>query len=212
MDSRSYHHGDLRQALLDAAEELLEREGVEALSIRAVARQVGVSHAAPAHHFGDLRGLLTALAADGFRRFALALAEAGPLAGQGAAYVRFARDHPGLFLLMFRRGVLDTEDRTLRDARHRAFGILRAGVSEEQAAADLETLTPGEAGPGEVYSGEAYPGDARPGDGGEAADLVAAIRPWCLAHGLAMLILDRQLPPAVDLDRLTAQIFGLDQG
>src|SRR4029077_8826798 len=64
-----YHHGDLHDGLLDAAERVLERDGLVGLTLRAVAREAGVSHAAPPHHFGDLTGLLSDLAAIGFRRF-----------------------------------------------------------------------------------------------------------------------------------------------
>src|SRR5579875_3424668 len=111
-----YHHGDLRNALLAAAEAILEREGLNGLTLRAVARAGGVSHAAPAHHFGDLTGLLSELAAAGFRRLAerfdAAMAASGAepdarLAAMGRAYVAFARAHPGLFTLMFRSERLD---------------------------------------------------------------------------------------------------------
>src|ERR1700710_2089607 len=64
-----YHHGDLHEALLQAAERVLERDGIAGLTLRAVAREAGVSYAAPTHHFGDLTGLLSELAAIGFRRF-----------------------------------------------------------------------------------------------------------------------------------------------
>src|SRR5262245_33569186 len=68
-EPRPYHHGDLRAALLAAAEEILEKEGIQALTLRAAARAVGVSHTAPQNHFGDLTGLLSELAAIGYRRF-----------------------------------------------------------------------------------------------------------------------------------------------
>ena len=70
---KPYHHGDLRSAVLAAAEKILETEGVDALTLRAVARMVGVSHTAPKNHFGDLEGLLSELAAVGYRRFGAAL-------------------------------------------------------------------------------------------------------------------------------------------
>src|SRR5580693_8015630 len=73
----SYHHGALRDALLEAAERVLERDGLPGLTLRAVAREAGVSHAAPTHHFGDLSGLLSELAAIGFQQFNAALAKAG---------------------------------------------------------------------------------------------------------------------------------------
>src|ERR1700678_891 len=76
-----YHHGALRDALLEAAERVLERDGVAGLTLRAVAREAGVSHAAPTHHFGDLTGLLSELAAIGFRQFNVAMTEAGNSGG-----------------------------------------------------------------------------------------------------------------------------------
>jgi AcrR family transcriptional regulator len=72
-----YHHGALRDALLKAAERVLERDGLAGLTLRAVAREAGVSHAAPTHHFGDLTGLVSELAAIGFRQFNTAMAAAG---------------------------------------------------------------------------------------------------------------------------------------
>src|ERR1700704_6236689 len=72
-----YHHGALHEALLEAAEKVLERDGLQGLTLRAVAREAGVSHAAPAHHFGDLTGLVSELAAIGFRQFNAAMAAAG---------------------------------------------------------------------------------------------------------------------------------------
>src|SRR5664279_3207219 len=93
-----YHHGALRDALLQAAERVLERDGLPGLTLRAVAREAGVSHAAPTHHFGDLTGLVSELAAIGFRQFNAAMAAAGasataPLeraAARARAYVAYA--------------------------------------------------------------------------------------------------------------------------
>ncbi|MCU0912422.1 MAG: TetR/AcrR family transcriptional regulator, partial [Rhodobacteraceae bacterium] len=96
---RPYHHGDLRAALLAAAEAELEARGIEAFSLRSVAKRAGVSHAAPAHHFGDAGGLLTALAAQGFRRFVANQAAhedragadpAARLVESGLGYIAFA--------------------------------------------------------------------------------------------------------------------------
>src|SRR5215210_6599564 len=78
-----YHHGALRDGLLEAAERVLERDGLGGLTLRAVAREAGVSHAAPTHHFGDLTGMLSELAAIGFRRFNEAMAVAGSGDGTG---------------------------------------------------------------------------------------------------------------------------------
>ena len=123
MEDRSYHHGDLRAALLAAAEVELTEKGVEAFSLRSVAKRAGVSHAAPAHHFGDARGLLTALAVEGFRRFLAtqhrreALAAPDPraqLVAAGLGYVDFALAYPAALgivsatagYFIFRRGDL----------------------------------------------------------------------------------------------------------
>src|SRR5207248_6245509 len=104
-----YHHGALRDALLQAAEKVLERDGLAGLTLRAVAREAGVSHAAPTHHFGDLTGLLSELAAIGFRRFNTAMYDAGetetaPLMkalARAKAYVAYAQARPGMYGLMF---------------------------------------------------------------------------------------------------------------
>ncbi|HEY0324700.1 MAG TPA: TetR family transcriptional regulator, partial [Allosphingosinicella sp.] len=96
-DQRGYHHGALRPALLKAAESVLSDRGVDGFSLRETARRAGVSPAAPAHHFGDTKGLLTALATEAFRQFgdALEAADVGNdrtarIRSQGRAYVRFA--------------------------------------------------------------------------------------------------------------------------
>ena len=105
-----YHHGNLRPALLQAAEAELEAQGIEGFSLRGVAKRAGVSHAAPAHHFEDSNGLLTALAAEGYRRFVAAqelrqknAAADGlsQLVASGMGYIDFAMAHPALFRLMF---------------------------------------------------------------------------------------------------------------
>src|SRR5262245_62317073 len=85
-----YHHGALREALLRAAEKVLERDGLPGLTLRAVAREAGVSHAAPTHHFGDLAGLLSELAAIGYRQFGAAMIAAnaaGSLEQKGLAKI-----------------------------------------------------------------------------------------------------------------------------
>jgi AcrR family transcriptional regulator len=109
-DEKPYHHGDLRSALLRAAEAELAERGIEAFSLRSVAKRAGVSHAAPAHHFGDANGLLTALATEGFRQFltAQSLREAqapadarSQLLAAGLGYVDFAMQRPALFRLLW---------------------------------------------------------------------------------------------------------------
>lgn len=135
--STPYHHGALREALIRATESLLAERGAEAFSLREVARRAGVSPAAPAHHFGDAAGLLTAVATSGFEALSAAL-EAGDasggsdaraaLRGQGLAYVRFALQHPGRFRLMFRQGQLRDDDAVLAAHAMAAFEVLARGV------------------------------------------------------------------------------------
>ncbi|MET9287138.1 TetR/AcrR family transcriptional regulator [Nocardia beijingensis] len=135
MAKDGYHHGDLRAALLTAAAERIAADGVDAVSLRNLARHAGVSHAAPAHHFGDKAGLLTALATEGFELLAAQLTQAGDDFREVAvAYIRFAREHPGHFDVMFRHSLLHAEDETLRVARERSALALRSGVSGIQPA------------------------------------------------------------------------------
>ncbi|MET9723254.1 TetR/AcrR family transcriptional regulator [Streptomyces zaomyceticus] len=130
MTSRStYHHGDLRQAVLAAALDVIAAEGPGALSLRDLARRAGVSHAAPAHHFKDRTGLLTALAAEGYGLLAETLAAAPDLRERGVRYVRFAVEHPAHFQVMFQPALLRTDDPDLLTAKERASAELRAGVA-----------------------------------------------------------------------------------
>lgn len=130
-----YHHGDLKSALIDAGIALLDEGGWDRLSLRACAAKAGVSHAAPAHHFGNRRGLLTALATAAFQRFTQALKDAQRLAGDaavdrlnaaGRTYIRFALDNPGLFKLMFGAADLDTSDPDMKAAQIAAYAELGA--------------------------------------------------------------------------------------
>lgn len=129
---RSYHHGDLRTAILRAAAELLEKQGIEALSLRDAARRAGVSHNAPYRHFTNRDALLAALAASGFERFREALAAAersGGLRARGEAYVRFALANPQHFRLMFGSGLPISGDANLREQAMRAFGGLQQAIA-----------------------------------------------------------------------------------
>jgi AcrR family transcriptional regulator len=129
MTERPYHHGDLRAALLAAGEAELAERGVEGFSLRAVAKRAGVSHAAPAHHFGDVGGLLTALAAEGFRRFQATLdaREAGArdprdrAVRAGLGYLDFALARPALFRLIFSSARPDYADADLLAAADAAY-------------------------------------------------------------------------------------------
>ncbi|MGW3581556.1 TetR/AcrR family transcriptional regulator [Streptomyces rubiginosohelvolus] len=126
---RTYHHGDLRRAILTAALDVIAAEGPAALSLRDLARRAGVSHAAPAHHFKDRTGLLTAVAAEGYALFADALAGAPDLRERGVAYVRFAATHPAHFQVMFQPDLHRADDPDLLAARARATEALRSGVA-----------------------------------------------------------------------------------
>src|SRR5947208_17140860 len=110
----SYHHGNLRRVLIDCALAAIAERGAANLSLRDLARRAGVSHAAPAHHFGDKRGLLTAVAAEGYRRLAGLLgptdATTPGLAEVGVAYVRFAVEERPYFDVMFRPDLYDPAD------------------------------------------------------------------------------------------------------
>ena len=111
----AYHHGDLKNTLLDAADELLRRDGLQGFTMRACARLANVSHAAPAHHFGDINGLLTAIAARGYERL-LAILQGklqliiGDLHEEiyatSVAYVEFAEAYPEHFRIMFRKDLV----------------------------------------------------------------------------------------------------------
>jgi AcrR family transcriptional regulator len=112
-EPRPYHHGNLRRELLDAALEEIADAGPVALSLRALARRAGVSHAAPAHHFGDKAGLLTAIATEGFQLLGEGLAaarEQGGFLEVGVAYVQFAVEHPAHFEVMYRPDLYRTDD------------------------------------------------------------------------------------------------------
>jgi AcrR family transcriptional regulator len=130
MDRPNYHHGDLRAVILSEAARLVAECGADGMSLRELARSAGVSHAAPAHHFVDRRGLFTALAAQGFRLLAEALAGArGHFADAALAYVRFAIDHPGHYQVMFNKSLLDTADTELAAAEAAAGAELSRGVA-----------------------------------------------------------------------------------
>ncbi|MFB8082632.1 TetR/AcrR family transcriptional regulator [Streptomyces sp. NPDC056013] len=135
----SYHHGGLRQAVLDAALDVIAAEGPGALSLRDLARRAGVSHAAPAHHFKDRTGLLTALATEGYGLLAEALAAAPELRERGVRYVRFAIEHPAHFQVMFQPDLLRADDPDLLAAKERASAELRAGVAELTDVPDART-------------------------------------------------------------------------
>ncbi|MEU6285536.1 TetR/AcrR family transcriptional regulator [Streptomyces sp. NPDC047028] len=151
---RPYHHGDLRAALLKSAERTLREKGVGALSLRELARDVGVSHAAPGRHFKDKQALLDALALDGYDRLDAALSGADRpglsfeerMTALARAYLGFAVDHPELLELMFARKHDPASSAQLAGAVDRSLGSLTrtmAGAQErgEIVAGDPERIT-----------------------------------------------------------------------
>jgi AcrR family transcriptional regulator len=140
-----YHHGDLPNALRRAAVEVIEERGLGAFSLREVARRAGVSHNAPAHHFGDMRGLLTSLAIQGFEVLhAATTAAAAPiddpvdrLMAIGTAYLEVAKSHRAHCDVMFRIDLVDADDPALVAAGMRAYGVLEDAV---RAVIDAEGL------------------------------------------------------------------------
>src|SRR5215469_15167667 len=126
--TRPYHHGDLRPALLRAAVEAIGQAGPAAMSLREVARRAGVSHAAAAYHFGDKAGLLTAVAAQGYRMLTEELREARDadrgFLEVGVAYVRFAVNHRANFEVMYRPELYHPDDAEVLEARAAAAVLL----------------------------------------------------------------------------------------
>ena len=171
---RGYHHGNLRITLLDAALDAVAEQGAAGWSLRDLARRAGVSHAAPAHHFGDKRGLLTVLATDGYRRLAAELEATWQgtesFLEVGVAYVRFAITNRAHFEVMFRPELVHGGDPALAEART---------ASASRLYGPLETAGPGD---------ESW--DPRSG----------AIAAWSLVHGFATLWLNGVLPPGVGDD------------
>lgn len=173
---RAYHHGDLRRTLLTEAVAAIAESGPSALSLRELARRAGVSHAAPAHHFGDKAGLLTAIAVEGYARLADALSAA--LAGTGTgspddqlleigvAYVRFAVEHRAYFEVMFRPDLYHRDDPRVVAGRERTGDLLRAGLAVKLAAPSRE----------------------------------AGLAAWSIVHGFATLWLGGALPADVGED------------
>lgn len=187
-----YHHGDVRNVLLQQAEKILIDEGPTGLSLRRLARMTGVSEAAPYRHFDGKDGILAAVAINAFERFAEQLEEVAGgsdnheerIMALGAAYVRFAVENPQHFRLIFgrERPPLDQYPE-LRDAADNAFDVLQRAVTSVDRKAEM-TLT------------EA------------AAAYNRALAAWSRAHGIAMLVIDGMIVPPVDQD-LSSFVLGL---
>lgn len=177
--SPPYHHGDLRRALVARAGEILETDGMDALSLRSVAARAGVSHNAPYRHFPDRTALLAATAALGFDDLADRLAAAGEaddpgqaMSAVGVAYVRFALARPQMYRLMFSGDLLKgAGDPEYVRASTRAFDLLRTAVEQLLPVAGQTTSGP-----------------------------VASIL-WAEHHGLALLLIEKRIRPWMRSDR-----------
>ena len=166
---RGYHHGNLREALIRAALELIARKGTAGFTFAEAARFAGVSPAAPYRHFRDRDELMASVALRGFEQFEAALARAWDegrpdaftaLDRLGKAYLEFARGEPAFYSAMFEAGVPVGANPSLREASERAFGVLRG-------AADKVCAT--------------MPAAGRP------PALMVALHIWTMAHGVASL-------------------------
>lgn len=182
---KSYHHGDLRSAVVEEGLRLLQDREAESLSLREIARNVGVSATALYRHFPDKASLLEALAEAGYAQLAREQAAAatggGPsgFAAMGQAYVHFALANPGLFRLIF--VAKSAQAHPFQDAPHgSAASLLQAGISQ--------------------LMGPDAPAEAR---------FTLMLRAWSLVHGLAMLILDGQVDRTV-AESMIAQIVSED--
>jgi len=193
--SRSYHHGNLKQALLAASLDLIQKAGPGAFTLREVARRAGVSHNAPYRHFRDKEELLAALAAEGFDRLTAAMTKAAQSAAGalerfrmgGRGYVKFALRNPQHFTVMFEVPLqMDLYPQT-HAAGERAFGTLVRYVEACQA----EGVLP--------------PGDPNP----------FALLAWSMVHGVAKLAISGRLPlsePSDVLDFADAATAALWRG
>jgi AcrR family transcriptional regulator len=149
MTERPYHHGNLRRALLDQAERTVRERGAQALSLRELAREIGVSHGAPRRHFPDRQALLDALAESGFTRLGSELQTAADGAGDefearlratAVAYIRFATRDPALLELMF--AAKHREQLATHDTVERAFAVMLELIGQGQAEGFLEPGDP----------------------------------------------------------------------
>jgi len=186
----SYHHGDLRQALIDAGLKVLAGEGLEALSLRRVAREAAVSASAPYRHFKDKQALLAAISENGFRQLQAMLAESnektpGDLDASGRAYISFAIENPQSYRLMFTNRVLCDEnaEESLKEAGQEAFLAL------------VETIEAG----------------IKAGGISETESHQLGLAAWSLVHGVAMLVIDGIFERGAFADLSAEQILSVCQ-
>ncbi len=186
----AYHHGNLREVLLDAAAEAIKEEGLAALSLRALARKVGVSHGAPARHFKDKAALLTALATETLSRFQAVMTRAAQQSdsaleryrAMGRGYVRFALENPAHFHIMTRPEFYSVRDEAFSRSYQDFFDTLRDAAAAAQREVGAAGLEPQE----------------------------FLISTWAMAHGLATLWLEGTLEERVgpvDIEAIAARAF-----
>jgi AcrR family transcriptional regulator len=191
LDMASTTRPQVREALLTAARAELLEHGRAAISLRAVARRAGLSHASPKYHFGDRSGLLSAIATEGFHALAQQLSGVHEqdarrqLAVLGRAYIDFGLSHPALFELMFAPSELHADDPELLAAQQQAIGALTTAVSELKGNDTSEPGTP-----------------------------KLALISWALVHGLVVLARDGALqaaatPPITDSAELAYTLADL---
>lgn len=174
----TYHHGDLRRALLQEAERMAEESGAEAITLRALARRTNVSHSAPVHHFHTRQGLLTALATQGFDELHAAVAQhPSDIYAMGVTYVTWALKHPGLYAVMWQPRLLDASDTLLDRSRRATWEVLEnalvAGAPEPRSADEIH---------------------------------IDAYAAFSVVHGLASIWLSEALPTPVNPRELTTQV------
>ena len=179
--TKSYHHGDLREALIKAGRVILEKDGVEALTLRTCARKAGVSHAAPQYHFASISDLLAEIAATGFEDFVRSLDKAAAhapspverLKAMGQGYVAFARERPAVYQLMFGVTAPLSSER-LQAAKIAAWEQLAKLVTEAAGPADKEAK---------------------------------ATQVWSAVHGFSMLVISQRLPPIISIPQALNRVI-----
>ncbi len=182
---RPYHHGRLKEAVVEAALAEIEAVGTSELSMREVARRAGVSHAAPAHHFGDKAGIFTEIAARGFSLLTQETGElvSGGLVEAAAGYVRFALEHKAHFEVMFRPELYRTDDPELVAARDSSFEVLYRAVEEGLQPGQEDELMP------------------------------TSVAAWSALHGFATLLLYGNLEPKLgDIEPLEVYLVEVARG
>jgi len=169
--SKAYHHGNLRQVLIETGLKLIEEKGVQALTLREIGERIGVSRMAPYRHFADKAALVAAISVEGFTLFAEALENArerakpdfsSRLTAMGVAYVRFATEHPAYFEVMFGPLASPANEEPGEGPGARAFGLLEDTIREGQASGDVQA------------------GDSR----------ALALLAWAMVHGISALRLE----------------------